>query len=122
MKDSVEKSEHYIVVKAGSHRLDISEAKHQLHLVQTEQKEQEISYVLLDLEGVKAFDINAFEVLQEINEYCTNNLGLLVCFHGEETWMETFAENGIVLVPTKHEAIEYVFMDQLEKQFLTDDE
>ena len=37
MNDSVEKTEHYIVVKASSHRLDISEARHQLHLVQTEQ-------------------------------------------------------------------------------------
>ncbi len=122
MNDSVEKTEHYIVIKASSHRLDISEARHQLHLVQTEQKTEAISYVLLDLEGVTDFDSAAFEVISEITEICNQNLGLLLCFNGKENWMDTFAENGIVLVPTKHEAIEYVFMDQLEKQFLSDEE
>ena len=122
MKDSVEISEHYIVVKASSHKLDGSEAKHLLHLVQTEQTKQDISYVLADLTEVHSFENNCFESLENIQAICSENLGLLVCFGGQEDWMDTFGERGLVLVPTKHEAIEYVFMDQLEKQFLSDEE
>jgi hypothetical protein len=122
MKDSMEKTEHYIVVKASSHRLDVSEANHQLHLVQTEKKDNEIKYVLLDLQGVELFDEDCFEPLLKIQILCAETLSLLVCFNGKEEWMDMFADNGIVLVPTKHEAIEYVYMDQLEKQFLADEE
>lgn len=122
MKDSMEKTEHYIIVKASSHRLDASEAKHQLHLVQTEQKEAEVKYVLIDLQGVENFDEDCFEPLQNIQAICDENSGLLVSFNGKEEWMDVFADNGIVLVPTKHEAIEYVYMDQLEKQFFADEE
>lgn len=121
MEDSVEKTEHYIVVKASSHRLDVIEAQRLLHLVQTEQEKETISYVLLDLDGVTDFDFSAFEVISVINEICNKNLGLLLCFNGKEEWMDSFSEHGFVLVPTKHEAIEYVFMDQLEKQFLSDE-
>ncbi len=122
MKDSVEYSEHYIVVKSSSHKLDHSEAKHLLHLVQTEQTKQNISYVLADLSGVHSFEEDNFESLGSIQEMCSENKGILVCFGGKEEWMDAFAEQGLVLVPTKHEAIEYVFMDQLEKQFLSDEE
>lgn len=121
MEDSVEKTEHYMVIKAGSHKLDVSEAKLQHHLVQTEQRREGISYVLLDLEGVISYDVSVFDVLREINEICAEKLGILVCFNGKEAWMDEFSEHGFVLVPTKHEAIEYVYMDQLEKQFLSDE-
>jgi anti-anti-sigma regulatory factor len=122
MKDSVEISEHYIVVKASSHKLDKSEAKHLLHLVQTEQAKQAISYVITDLSEVHSYENDCFETLENILEICSENNGILVCFGGQEEWMDHFAEQGLVLVPTKHEAIEYVFMDQLEKQFLSDEE
>jgi hypothetical protein len=61
-------------------------------------------------------------MLEETHFQIVEKNGLLLCIHESPDWMQQFEANDLLLVPTENEAIEYVFMDQLEKQFLDDDQ
>ncbi|MBW7844510.1 MAG: hypothetical protein H3C45_02465 [Bacteroidia bacterium] len=49
---------------------------------------------------------------------------MLIITNAEDSFTRLFAKADITFIPTDDEAIDFVFMDQLEKQFLnmTDDE
>lgn len=122
MTDSLEKTEHYAVFKLAAHKIHQSEGRHLQKWVAEVLEDTNLNYALIDLDGVREIDEDALSLLAEIHAFCETKTGLSIAFHGPETWIERFANAGVTLVPTKHEAIEYVFMDQLEKQFLSDEE
>jgi anti-anti-sigma regulatory factor len=122
MTDSVEKTEHFAVIKCSSHKLEESEAKHLLKQVKAIFETEPYNYLLIDLEGVKDFEDDALAILTDAVLLAEAKTGLLIFFHGKEAWIDTFADAALTLVPTRHEAIEYVYMDQLEKKFLSDEE
>jgi hypothetical protein len=50
------------------------------------------------------------------------NAGLALFINENTAVHELFSEHDLVIVPTQSEAVEFIYMDQLEKQFLTDSE
>jgi hypothetical protein len=48
------------------------------------------------------------------------NLGLLIFKNENPTIHQVMSEQDFIIVPSQSEAVEYIYMDQLEKQFLND--
>lgn len=122
MKISIDKSEHYLLVKSEVTTLTVN---HALELVQTAKMQLEDNstlYVIFEMPLVTEIENEAKEILLEYNQSLQENLLLLLCVADQPHWHEDFEEIGMVLVPTLGEAVEYIYMDQLEKQFLTDNE
>ena len=49
-----------------------------------------------------------------------DNNGMLIITHAEDQFTRLFNKADITFIPTDTEAIDFIFMDQLEKQFLDD--
>lgn len=122
MKISIDKSEHYLLVNSEVTTLTVN---HALELVQTAKMQLQDNtslYVIFEMPMVIEIANEAKDVLLEYNLSLQENLVMLLCVADQPHWHESFEEIGLVLVPTLGEAVEYIYMDQLEKQFLTDSE
>ncbi|MDZ4666780.1 MAG: hypothetical protein SGJ00_02745 [bacterium] len=122
MKISIDKNEHYLWVNTEATTIAESLA---LELVQTAKKEMETgewAYVIFEFSMANQIDLEAKTVLQTYNLTLQENLGMALCVADQAQWHEEFEEIGLVLTPTLGEAVEYIYMDQLEKDFLTDSE
>ncbi len=122
MKISIDKSEHYLLVNSEVTTLTVN---HVLELVQTAKMQLQDNtslYVIFEMPMVIEIANEAKDVLLEYNLSLQENLVMLLCVADQPHWHESFEEIGLVLVPTLGEAVEYIYMDQLEKQFLTDSE
>lgn len=122
MKISIDKSEHYLLVNSEVTTLTVN---HALELVQTAKMQLQDNtslYVIFEMPMVIEIANEAKDVLLEYNLSLQENLVMLLCVADQPHWHESFEEIGLVLVPTLGEAVEYIYMDQLEKQFLADSE
>jgi hypothetical protein len=126
MKVSIEKTEHYSSIKIEED-LASEELLKELRIASQNLLEEELwNYILFDFKteidlgsdlGKKVIDL-----VRETNEILELTNGLAISVHANTQWMEKFEDKGLVLVPSESEAVEFIFMDQLEKQFLDDSE
>ena len=122
MTDSIEKTEHYLKFATSATNLDLEHMQALLNSAQNELDQAEWIYFIFDISQAKQIDADTLLSLQEINDALLAKNGLLICIHEKSEMMVLFEENQLLLLPTESEAIEYIYMDQLEKQFLDDNE
>ena len=122
MTDSIDKTEHYLKFTTKASKLDLGNMQALLSSAQNELDQNEWIYFIFDISNATQIDKHTIVSLQEINDALLAKNGLLICFHEKNEMMAMFEENQLLLLPTESEAIEYIYMDQLEKQFLEDNE
>lgn len=122
MTDSIDKTEHYLKFTTKASKLDSENMQALLSSAQNELDQNEWIYFIFDISNVTQIDKHTIVSLQEINDALLAKNGLLIFFHEKSEMMVMFEENQLLLLPTESEAIEYIYMDQLEKQFLEDNE
>lgn len=112
MSHSLQKTEHYALftAPAGSALSSLVEA-----LKTVAENEPEV-YLLADLSENSEVDTQWPEAFAAVHETMMNRNGLLVLIHPNHELMEAAEQAGLILVPSEHEAVEYVMMDQMEKQ------
>ena len=75
-------------------------------------------YVIVNISQVKECNAEATRVLIRLGLDLKNNDGMLIITFAEDGFTRLFHKADITFIPTDVEAIDFVFMDQLEKQFL----
>lgn len=119
MRFEIDKHEKYVLIKP----LDISDLnsetspklKSEILLIHTE----EIYNIVLDLSNVRSADESGISALLSANRLCRNYEGtfVLACVHSEIQELLTLSttENYINIVPTVTEAIDLIFMEEIER-------
>ena len=82
------------------------------------------SNLIVDLNRVDSVDMNGTSVLRKINRQSSNELGILVLVTKKDNIVD-FLEGSIpdlTLLPTLEEAIDAVFMHDLENDFRNEDD
>lgn len=83
------------------------------------------SNIIVDLASVTAVDTAGFSVIRKINRQCSNELGLLVLVTKSDDLIEILDSSKIqdlTILPTVEEAIDAVFMNELENDFRNEDD
>jgi len=75
-------------------------------------------YVIVNITTVKNCTADGVRELIKLGTELLNNDGMLIVTNAEDTFTRLFSKADITFIPTDVEAIDFVFMDQLEKQFL----
>lgn len=122
MNLSIEKTEHYTQIGSDQNYLNqilaeeiVKQAEEQLSIAAT-------LYFVFDINKVTEVEANALITLQTFAMNQMENAGLALFINENTAVHELFSEHDLVIVPTQSEAVEFIYMDQLEKQFLTDSE
>lgn len=81
-------------------------------------------YVIVNIADVKECNADGTRELIQLGIDLQDNDGLLILTHADDQFTRLFSKADITFIPTDVEAVDFVFMDQLEKQFLSmgDDE
>lgn len=82
------------------------------------------TYVIVNITSVKDCNADGVRELIKLGVELQDNDGMLILTNAEDSFTRLFNKADITFIPTDVEAVDFVFMDQLEKQFLSmgDDE
>jgi len=76
--------------------------------------------LIVNMQLTKSVDTTGTTVLKKVNRLCANDLGLLVIVTKDDDFidvLESLKIPDINILPTKEEAIDAVFMNNLENEF-----
>lgn len=83
------------------------------------------SNIIYDLAAVQTIAADGVMVIRKVNRQCTNEQGLLVLVTKDEDMIEFLDSSRIpdlTILPTVEEAIDAVFMNELENDFRGEDD
>ena len=117
MNYTIEKSDQYSLIKTD---LTLLDKKNALKLIEKVRHEVASSskYVIVNIDGVKECNADATRELINLGLELHKNNGMLIVTNAEDSFTRLFAKADITFIATDVEAVDFVFMDQLEKQFL----
>jgi anti-anti-sigma regulatory factor len=81
---------------------------------------QDFHNLIVNMSATKSFDAAGVIVLKKVNRLCANDLGLLVIVTRDDDFideLEALKIPDLNILPTKEEAIDAVFMNNLENEF-----
>lgn len=119
MNHTIEKKEQYAYI-------DLQEASFSKEISAAfEEKARELfredfHNLIVNMSTTKSFDASGITVLKKVNRLCANDLGLLVLVTKDDDFideLEALKIPDLNILPTKEEAIDAVFMNNLENEF-----
>ncbi len=120
MKVSIEKTEHYAMFRLPAGDNSLTALSELMQVANQALDQNEFVYFIFDINGIEKIESAEINSLLEMHDTLLERNGLLICINKHIDLQNTFEENQLIAVPSENEAIEYVMMDQLEKQFLDD--
>ncbi|MCE2740237.1 MAG: hypothetical protein LW669_01990 [Sphingobacteriales bacterium] len=120
MNLSIEKTEHYTQISTTENVLHTTLAEALVNKAKEALSNEEIIYFIFDISEVNTIDNTCFTILQAFGSAMQENLGLLIFKNENPAIHQVMSEQDFIIVPSQSEAVEYIYMDQLEKQFLND--
>lgn len=75
-------------------------------------------YVIVNVQNVASCNADGTRELIKLGKELLENDGLLIVTCAADSLTRLFAKADITFIPTDIEAVDFVFMDQLEKQVL----
>ncbi|GLU57160.1 anti-anti-sigma factor [Dyadobacter frigoris] len=76
--------------------------------------------LIVNMQVTKSIDTNGTSVLKKVNRLCINDLGMLVIVTRDDDFidlLESLKIPDLNILPTQEEAIDAVFMNNLENEF-----
>lgn len=122
MNFSVEKNENFTLIKTDLTELDQHHADDLALQVKALLDDAVSKYVILNFGSILHCNASAVRILISIGKDLQQHNGMLIISNPLDSFSRLFDKAEIVFVPTDDEAIDYVFMDQIEKEFLTNDQ
>ncbi|MFN4084073.1 MAG: STAS domain-containing protein [Bacteroidia bacterium] len=122
MNFSINKSDHYTLVKTDLTEIDGTQAENLVTELEAHIDEFICKYIILNFDNVTHCNADAVRALIKLGLFLKERDGMLIISNPLDSFERLFEKAEIVFVPTDIEAIDYVFMDQIEKQFLNDSE
>jgi anti-anti-sigma regulatory factor len=121
MNFSLEKTEHYSLLKTALTTIDQPQAEELTKMVQMHVAENICPYLILNFESLESCNAGAVREMIAMGNFLSENNGMLIISNPHDQSTRLFDKAEIVFVPSDIEAIDYVFMDQIEKQFLSEE-
>ncbi len=122
MNFSLEKTEHFTLLRTPLTELNATQVEELTGIVKHELLKEACQYLILNFETVQECHAAAVRELINLGKFLNENLGMLIISCPNDQFKRLFEKAEIIFVPSDTEAIDYVFMDQLEKQFLNNNE
>ncbi|MFN4972939.1 MAG: STAS domain-containing protein [Bacteroidota bacterium] len=119
MNYSIEKNDLYSIIKPDAAIFNQDTCKKLRSKVQHE-VESSSKYVIVNISSVNECNADGVRELIQLAIDLRDNNGMLIITHAEDQFTRLFNKADITFIPTDTEAIDFIFMDQLEKQFLDD--
>jgi len=124
MEFSIDKKEQYVVLTAQGGILDAtSSAALEKQVVQLYSQEKYINYIL-DLDQVTQLSEEGIALIRKINTLCQRESGIFVTVSTEDDVLDALDQariDDMVSLLTLEEAIDAIFMNELENEFLGDE-
>ncbi len=117
MNYTIEKNEHYSLIKTDLNVMN-KETCNKLREKVLHEVASNSKYVIVNIDGVTECNADGTRELIQLALDLRNNNGMLILTHADDQFSRLFNKADITFIPTDIEAIDFVFMDQLEKQFL----
>jgi anti-anti-sigma regulatory factor len=124
MNHTVEKNEQYALIRLAETEFS-GEIPTAFETATRSLIREGYSNLIVDLATVQSVDADGFMSIRKINRQCANELGIMVLVSKDDALVETIEEANIAdltILPTVEEAIDAVFMNDLENDFRNDDE
>ena len=83
---------------------------------------KENSFLIVNCKAITEIDAEQRDVLVAVTEMAVNAKGSLIIAELPEELTEILEEEGLNCLPTNEEAIDFIFMEQIETQFLGEEE
>jgi anti-sigma B factor antagonist len=117
MNYTIEKKDEYSLIKTDATTLDQQTCEllrtKVLHEVASSSK-----YVIVNVEHVTVCNADGTRELIKLGKELLEKDGLLIITYAADSLTRLFTKADITFIPTDIEAVDFVFMDQLEKQVL----
>lgn len=81
----------------------------------------ETPYLILDFTPIRLIGFEALDALKNLCELLVSEEGLLVVAAPDSSLTAKLSDTDVIMLPTVDEAIDYVYMDNLEKELGADD-
>ncbi|MCP9767015.1 anti-anti-sigma factor [Lacihabitans sp. LS3-19] len=119
------KIEQYVVFKPESEDFDATLASQiEKNIAGMYSAEGRINFII-DLTSVKEFTSAGIVLFNKVQKICKNESGLLVLVTTDDNLIDTIstqAEDFLLILPSQEEAIDAVFMNELENDFKDEQE
>ncbi|MGF7214335.1 anti-anti-sigma factor [Spirosoma lacussanchae] len=124
MNYTIEKNEQYALIRLNETALG-GELPTAFETLSRSLFREGYSNIILDMASLKFIDMAGITAIRKINRQCTNEVGLLVLVTKDDDLIELLDSAGgsdLTILPTVEEAIDAVFMNELENDFRSEDD
>ena len=119
MTYTIEKNEQYALIRLAERAIE-GEVPQDFEALSRVLFREGYSNIIVDMDPVEAIDPAGVSTIRKINRQCTSEVGLLVLVTGNDDLIEFLDKASIsdlTILPTVEEAIDAVFMNELENDF-----
>ncbi|WP_266366660.1 STAS domain-containing protein [Tellurirhabdus rosea] len=123
MNHTIERNDQYALIKLQEEAFG-GEVPSSFEVVARSLFREGFSNLIVDINSVDSVDQNGTSVLRKINRQSSNELGIMILVTKKDT-ITDFLEGSIqdiTMLPTVEEAIDAVFMHDLENNFRNEDD
>lgn len=123
MQFTIEKNEQYALVRLAEPAL-AGEVPAEFETLSRGLFREGYSNIIVDMTTIGSVDPAGMSALRKINRQCTNEVGLLVVVTKDDDLIDLLDTAGgdLIILPTVEEAIDAVFMNELENDFRSEDD
>jgi anti-anti-sigma factor len=119
MTYTIEKNEQYALIRLAESAFE-GEIPQDFETLSRVLFREGYSNIIVDMEPVQAVDPAGVSIIRKVNRQCTNEVGLLVLVTKNDDLIEFLDAariSDLTILPTVEEAIDAVFMNELENDF-----
>ena len=120
MKYTIDKQEHHTLVKLQSEKLDAETGKPFKQELMKSLADAN-KFVILNMAAVFLCTEDGYIMLKEVEKNLRDQNGMLILTELQENIFQEVKDSDFTLIPTDVEAIDFAFMEQLERHFLDPD-
>jgi len=119
MTYTIEKNEQYALIRLAESDFE-GEVSHDFDTLSRVLFREGYSNIIVDMEPVQSIDPAGVSTIRKINRQCTTEVGLLILVtknDGLIEFLDKASISDLTTMPTVEEAIDAVFMNELENDF-----
>jgi len=124
MNFTIEKTERYALIRLAEATLD-GDMPATFETLNRNLFREGYSNIIVDMEPVQSVDTAGVTAIRKVNRQCTSEEGLLILVTDNDDligFLDTASGNDLTFLPTVEEAIDAVFINELENDFRSEDD
>lgn len=124
MNYTIEKNEQYALIRLSENAF-VADVAADFETLSRSLFREGYSNIIVDMAGTQSVDSAGVTTIRKINRQCTNEVGLFVLVTKDDDLIEFLDSANIsdlTILPTVEEAVDAVFMNELENDFRSEDD